>query len=236
MIHIKKNCFALVLVFACSSPLHSDIGHFDIFELRWQGQKYYVTLESRGVLKDNDLCYYDYNGNYKMEVEDFLDQWFSRIEEVFTYTGLEEIHLDSIMSESGYANFESPIFILKDWHPVSTDSIRGKYELLGARKGHTFGVESSQTITEKDNEWINRSTMRYAFGVDNGECFYRFYSSNIQVGSKMAIVLQKELQELMPIGEGEYDRELDATRERRFRRRVEELVAEKILMVGACSC
>lgn len=225
------------VIILSTNHLLGDIGHFDIYKIIWQQSEYFITLESPGLLKGDDLCYYDISGNYQMEVEGYIDGKLKNNVKVFMYTTLEEILIDSLKGADGNsAKLESPVYVLKGCSTMTPDSIRGQYELISTRKGHTFGIESSKTVTEEDNKWINRSTMKSIFFVGNGECMYNFYCSDIEPGSKPAVNLKNELQGLMPKIEGELDNELNMEREKQFRWRVEELVKEKILMVGGCSC
>lgn len=126
--------------------------------------------------------------------------------------------------------------MLNEPSEVLSDSLIGQYELLGAMKGHTHGIILPQTVTEEDNTWIRRKSMKNIFHVDNGECSYGFYTSVIEPNDKSAQLLKHELQELMPKGEGELDFELESRRELEFSRRIEELVRDKIFMIGGCSC
>ncbi|WP_020538642.1 hypothetical protein [Lewinella cohaerens] len=225
------------VIILSTNHLLGDIGHFDIYKIIWQERVCFITLASPGLLKDNDLCYYDRSGNYRMEVNDYIDKQLKNNVKVFMYTDIEKILVDSLRRSDGtFAELASPIYVLKGWSPMVADSIRGQYELISASKGHTFGTESSQTVTEEDNKWIHKRTMKNIFSVGNGECTYNFYSSDIEPGSRPAVNLKNELQGLMPKGDDGLDLELNTEREKQFRRRVEELVKEKIFMLGGCSC
>lgn len=225
------------LLLISSTILFADIGHFDIYRISLKGKECYIALESPGILKNNDLCYYDFDGNYKMEVKEYIDKSLKRSITVITYANIEKIILDSLNIKDGMSpELESPIWILKGWQEISRDSLLGKYELLDAVKGHTFGLESSENLSESDNTWINRSTMTNIFSIDNGECVYNFYSSVLKSQGTTAQNIRYELQGLLPNREGELDSDIEAAREKQFRRRIEELVEEKILMIGGCSC
>lgn len=75
----------LVVIFIVlkQSNLAADIGHFDIYHLKWGSKSCYLTLDSPGRLIDNDLCYYDFNGKYRMEVEDYINRSLSRDKKVY---------------------------------------------------------------------------------------------------------------------------------------------------------
>ncbi len=231
-----KIVIAITLLISCENELLADIGNFDIYQINWQDRVYYLTLESTGTLKDNDLCYYDFQGEYQMEVTDHIDQYLRHSPEVFLHAKMEGIHIDSLSNSSGEPfRFESPIFLFEGRVQVSSDSLFGKYELTGAQNGNTYGIISSTSITAADSVWINRSSMRCIATMDDGFCGYGFFSATIEPDSEQAVILQSELQALMP-NEGDRDVERAERRAEEFSNKIEALVEEQIVMIGSCSC
>ncbi|MEL7220779.1 MAG: hypothetical protein AAGJ93_05630 [Bacteroidota bacterium] len=237
---MKYSALFIALVFN-NSCLLADIGHFDIYEISWQDRIYYLTFESPGRLQNNDLCYYDYKGTYRMEVGDFVKEQLGRTSEIRLFKELEYILMDSFQTNAGGVGWiESPIYIMKDFFTISPDSLYDNYELLGAKKGNIYGTLASSSLTTADNQWIRNSTMRNIFSVNGGECDYIFYAPAAMYSEEYITELQSELQALMPAVDSylKLEVELDEEREKeqKFKLRVEELVKKRIIMIGGCSC
>lgn len=225
------TCILLLFLFFSSFRLQADIGHFDVVTIRWNNQTYFLTVDSYGLLKNNDLCYYNYAEGYKMEVSDYVAEYIEKIPKVIVYTELEVIQFDQFGSDEKKKDYlRPPICILKNRREVPLDSIWRRYELIGAQKGNTYGTLISPSITEADIWWVNSPSMKLLFYINTGECAYEFYSAYLEPKTKLAARIQKELEGFWdPINSNENHAE-------KFWQRIEALANEKILMLGECSC
>src|SRR5688500_10854905 len=65
---MSKFIFVFILSSLLSLSAKSDVPKFDIIKLKISNQIYFMSYESKGVLKNGDFCYYDYSGEYLSEV------------------------------------------------------------------------------------------------------------------------------------------------------------------------
>lgn len=215
------------------NKLSADIGHFDIYKLIWEEEVYFFTLESPGQLLNDDLCYYDFKGDYFMEVKSYIDKYLERPNEIYLYSSIESIHVDSIRLANEAAGLESPLYILSNHIKIQGEKLLDAYELLSAKKGNTYGIIISPNLSKTDESWINTSRTKELFIIGEYECSYGFYSSRIPVNSKIADSLREELIKLLP---NPHEDVFDEDKSDKFWLKIEELVDDEVVMIGGCSC
>jgi hypothetical protein len=210
----------------CDTPIT------DIIEVLYKNKKYYVaeTFMERGVLKNHDLCYYDYNGEYIGEVYDIVNMCIKEDDSIALYATIERINiakLNCYSDDSSPDYFDNVLKKFDDGITISGKKFKNNFKLLDAYHGNIGLYRFTEGLKESDNIWIDNNKIENLFCLrDQAICTYGFFAIRGRLNSAEKNKLKKELVHLLS-SEEFYDK---------FLIKVEELYKKQIIMVGHCSC
>ena len=220
----------LIFFIFCFLPftLCADIGSFDVFTIEMNGEEYYFPFASVGILKDNDLCYYDYSGAYEQEVVDFLVDKFSQGFQIYLYRKLDVVDISPIAEI--LSSSEPLLYKLTDRIEVDGDSLVGAFEVTSAVHGNTVGMIFSEDLSENDNFWLQQVEIELLFSVGSvdlgGECGMDFFGIKNSMSLKEIEELKVEMNVIVT-GDNYWET---------FSEKLHELYTRQIIMFGTCSC
>ena len=230
---MKTAIFFLIALVVLVQPLKADIPRFDVFAIRIGLDTFYLTFESQGLLQNNDFCYYDYRGEYLMEVSSFVAQQIQIIgeKEIKAYKSLDVIDLTKVNEASPEFKDITPydedyLYILRDEIILSSKVIVNKYEILFAENGNTGGYIFTAELSEKDNKWISKNQIDLLWRVrgKNGMCTMYFFGKQGNVKEKDFEEYKKRIVEK----EINYHTEIQDI--------LSELFHKRVILIGFCSC
>jgi len=201
--------------------LKADVGSFDIIEISNQNKSYYLVYDPEGLRLKDDLCYYDSNGVYQGEVQDYIG---GRIEGAYEIEVYEELHVIELEKFAFYSEFEPQLFILKNKKTISNQE--SNYEIVAARNGNTYGFVYTEELSESDNDWIKDYPIQHLLNVpDEGFCEMALYGIQGNT-TKEEIVTMKAT----------FEKSFKKDRGSDFYKIFLKLYKINIIMIGFCSC
>ncbi|MEO5905163.1 MAG: hypothetical protein ABIQ11_00440, partial [Saprospiraceae bacterium] len=141
------------LFFSCQ--LFADGFSSDIISFSIDRVQCYIRVQSQGLLKNNDFCYYNGDGKYVEEVSRVFLQYVDHNYELDIYTSLEIIDLsfDSIFA------VENKLYILKDEIKFERSLVKEKYKFIFAINASSLRFIHTLDLQETDNKWIRQHQM-----------------------------------------------------------------------------
>lgn len=211
-----------------------DVPHYDIIEVEYNNDKYFVEgyFNEGGVLKNHDLCYYDYKGEYLGEVKDFVLRIGKYTDSLTLYSSKENINVTKLSCYEGNNltqpdNIDNILKILNNGMRISFKDFEENFKLLDAYHGNTGGFTFTPELKESDNIWINDHPIENLFCLDGQDiCNYGFFTIKGTVNKKDKQKLEAEIKYLINRNEADI----------KFWKRVSELYKRKIILIGFCSC
>ena len=213
----------LFLLFFSSSQLNADVGRFDIIEIRYSNQIYFTKIWSNGILKDNDLRYYSWDNIYINDVGYYFAEHLVETDTIDLYKSLVKFDLFKI--EKQY-ELDSILYLFKDLERVSVSDLISDYDIVNAYSGNTFGFTSTNNISNDDNLWISESNVEVLFDFEDYElCSMKLYGIKDELSECRIEELRVEIDSL-----------LKNFMYKEFHKLLNEVLKEKIVMIGTCSC
>lgn len=227
---------AIVLISFLILPLltSADRPHYDIIEVMYNGKKYFIVeyFNEGGVLKNNDLCYYDYSGEYIGEVQDFVMLYRQNEDSITIYSSMEKINVRKLVCYEEYIDDETEHFddILKIFNGevrVPINQFKKQFILVDAYHGNTVGYTYTPDLKETDNIWLSQYPIENIFCLEGIDiCHYSFFTIKGNLSKTDKIKLKDEMIYLLS------SNEMDSG----FWEKISELNNRQIIMVGFCSC
>ncbi len=226
--YLKIKSFTLSSILLLPLLSFADVPHFDIVEVMYKGKKYYVPglFKEGGILKNHDLCYYDYNGEYIGEVQDYILQYGIHDDSISLYSSMEKINLKKLKFDEGIEGFDDILKIFNGGIKSSIKEFKKKFILMDAYHGNTVGFTHTAELKETDNIWINEYPIETLFSLGHDICSYNFFAIKGNLNKKDKIKLEAEMNYLLK----SYDSS------KKFWEKISELYSKNIIMVGYCSC
>jgi hypothetical protein len=187
----------------------------DIISFSIDGVQCYVRIQSQGILKNNDFCYY-LGDEYIEEVSRVFLRFLGHLE---IYTNLEIIDLsfDSMFTS------EKKLYILKNKIEFEGAYVKEKYKLIFAVNASSFGLIHTLDLQETDNKWIRQNQMELLLLANIDICEMRIFGIKGKTTSEEIEKIRMKISELNKSGES-WDPYFS------------ELYKRKIIMIGFCSC
>ena len=90
LLKVFRITIIIIVSFQLPTILFGDVPHYDIIEVMFNNKKYFVEgyFNESGVLKNHDLCYYDYNGEYIGEVRDYVLKYQNDEDSIMLYSSI----------------------------------------------------------------------------------------------------------------------------------------------------
>src|SRR5690242_5550679 len=153
-----------------------DGGTLDVISIKKSGHLYHFRIESPGLLKNNDLCYYTYEGEYLCEVKDVVKAYLHIISishNGYFYKHMDRINLINIpIKEKG----NGILYILKDAISLEPDSVLASLEIISAENEYKYINTYSPDLEEKDNIWLESNSLEFLFYYSADICEMGLYS------------------------------------------------------------
>ncbi|MEP6793931.1 MAG: hypothetical protein ABJB16_06375 [Saprospiraceae bacterium] len=200
-----------------------DGGSSDIISIKKNGQIFHFRIYSRGLLKDNDLCYYTYEGEYICEVKDAVKESLMTVYHYSDfYKTLDRINLVNIPIEN---KGNGIIYILKDTISFEPDSVLASLEVISAENEFKYINTYSPDLEEKDNLWLETNTFELLFSYTIPICDLSLYA----IKGKLKISEKENLK--MKIDNLVRKENWDL-----YNEELKKLHKRKIIMLGDCHC
>lgn len=202
----------------------ADVPRFDVIEFSNGSESLYIRTWSSGTLKNHDLCYYKWNGEYIDEVEHAIEKLFQQDSiEVFD----ELVKIDLYKFDKRYGGCQdSVLYILNGLQKRPVDNLKNSYSIVDAFNANTGGFCYTEELTNNDNIWLNDYPMEALFNLTDYElCNMVLYAIKNNVSKERKNKLRIELDSFLKV----HDR-------KSYQKRLSELYKENIIMVGFCSC
>ncbi len=210
--------FSLISIVAAIA----DIPTFDIITFEADGKEYFVQLESKGKLKNNDLCLYDYDWNYVKDFSEIINNETLKTARLFAFRSLSVIemkHLNNTDTNQPdrFYNFTDPIDFTKI-------TIQNPIVITSVIRGNVYGRICTKELKTEDNSWLESYDMIKIFSADDGElCEMDFYAIKGNLDPTDISKLKAEFKALKK-NRGSFDEFFSR------------LYKEFIIMIGMCSC
>ena len=195
---------------------------FDVISLKKGGQIYHFRVESLGLLKNNDLCYYNYDGEYIGEVKDMVKSYLPREGYHGYYNTLERISLINLPIEN---RFTRSLCILRDSVSFDPTSVLESLDIVSAENAYAYINMYSPDLEEKDNGWLNTNIFEALFEFSAENCDSRLYAIKGELSSSEAAHLKLKIEGLLR--QDTWDL---------FFEEISKLYKRKIIMLGFCHC
>lgn len=217
---IQFKYFGLILFLMISTTVSADISKFDVVQIISEEKQYYLKITVSGLLKNDDLCIYNYEGEYKCEVSEIVDAYLKDERSVEVFSKHEILHFEMLKEFNG----ETTLHLLKEKESVLASHLRNNFEVESIVRGNTRGMIHTKELSELDDHWINNYKIEKLFRADDGWMCYMFFYGIKENNSKEEIIkIKKRIEELISKKES-YDDYLS------------KLYLDNIIMIGLCSC
>lgn len=212
---MKPKFLFAILTFFFSHQLLADGFSSDIISFSIDGVQCYVRIQSQGILKNNDYCYY-HGDEYIEEVSRVFLRFVDHLE---IYTKLEIIDLSF---DSMFAS-EEKLYILKNKSEFESAYVKEKYKLIFAINASSFGFIHTMDLQKTDNKWIHQHQMELLLLANIDICEMRIFGIQGKTTREEIEKIKMKVNELNKRGES-WDPYFS------------ELYKRKIIMIGFCSC
>jgi len=216
-----KNLLAFLSIFFVLEA-KADIGSQDVVEIRYNGEYYYTKVHSIGLLKNNDLCYYSYSGDYLSEMIDHLGDDLGNRDSISIFSEMISIEMSRI--DNRYFDFQE-LYFFRDEKKIPIEELKN-FDLVGAFNGNTYGFELYPRFSKLKFDWIKDYEVERLFTLGEGEmCSYYFYTIKSNFTKSEILEIQKILSTCRTTEE--------AAKINRLR---EKLYNMNVFMIKFCSC
>jgi len=217
--------FIIILLLAPLFKLKADIPNFDVIEYKNNEKSIYLKTWSLGILMNNDLCYYSWDGEYISEVSTFINDKILEGDSITIYTEIAIIDHTKI---SGMVDRDSDsiLYHLKYPKRISIEDLNNEYQINSAFRGNTAGYAYSSDLKTADNTWINDYEIEKLFDLTDYElCSFSFYGIKNNLDKKEKAKIKSKLDSILK------RHSLEA-----FESELSLLYKRNIIMIGFCSC
>ena len=220
---ILKWLVSISIIFLIPRLGMCDGESFDVISIKKGSLVYHFRISSQGLLKNNDLCYYNYEGEYMGEVKDIVKSNLpDRNHYGYYYKNLERISLGNIPIEN---RFNRSLCILKDSVSFDPDSVLESLDIVSAENEFSYINIYSPDLDEKDNIWLNSNTFEILFDYLAENCDSRLYGIQGQLTRSETEYLKLKIEGLLR--QENWDLYIQEIRK---------LYKRKIIMLGFCHC
>lgn len=202
-----------------------DGGTADVISIKMSGHVYHFRIGSTGLLKNNDLCYYTYEGEYICEVKEVVKEYLHDMRILrngLLYKQIDKINLTNIpIEEKG----NGILYIFKDPISLEPDSVLASLEIISAENEFKYINIYSPDLEEKDNLWLEANPLEILFQYSAENCGMGLYTIKGKLTKSETDNLRTKIEGLNRKKNWElYDEEL------------KKLYRRKIIMLGYCDC
>lgn len=222
----KRFSLIFTALFFLTVPLSikADIGSFDVFEFSDGNSIIYISTYTRGRLINHDLCYYDWYGEFKINIETLLHSDFEDHDSIEIYTNIEKINLSSF--DKDYEEFAPILYILKGKLKISHKSFFENYDIIDAYNGNTYGFTYTPSLSTSDNSWLQDYDIdKYFRFNDNELCDMTLYGIKNNLSEIEVLRIKVDLDTL-----------LKEQKHQDFHEMLDKLKLQNMIMIGFCSC
>lgn len=220
---MKNIIFIIQFISLLPTLAIADVPRFDVVKLRMDKTIVYLRFESRGLLKNGDFCYYDYQGEYLEEVKDVVNRIFKNPGVYTYYRELHKINVNNVPEIMDIPN--ENLFILKSEFKINNVVNPDSVEIISVENGNVYGYTYSDDLKEEDNTWLTKYKIEKLFEFDDGGiCHMNMYAIEGAVNKQRKDALKVRMEKASK----EWDN--------RIQEELKKLYKQKIIMIGFCSC
>ena len=202
-----------------------DGGTMDVISIKKSGHLYHFRIVSIGLLKNNDLCYYTYEGEYICEVKDVVKEYLQEMSishNGYFYKILDRININNIPIEQ---KGNGIIYILQDKISLEPDSVLASLDIISAENEYKYINNYSPDLEEKDNLWLESNSFELLFEYSAEMCEMGLYSIKGKLSKSAKENLKAKIEDW--IRKENWDL---------YNEELRKLYQRKIIMIGDCHC